>query len=279
MPIFPGAVWRGNCANTDGPRNSNTRGAVLHVNDGPNVSLWDWVNKAASSMSCHFQILQNGLIEQYLDTELISWCQMDGNRAWISIEMPTTPDVGMTAAQIAAGGRVLAWLASLYKFPLALTDDPINGYGLGWHGMGGADWGGHFGCPGDIRKAQRQALLTAAGSGTSTPGDDSMSAADVADLKSYIDQKIGTMPYEIHTQIAPAVGAVRGLVQALNATINDPASGTHVRVSQLQAAVAALPAAIAAAIAALPSGTVTVDVNAIADAVVAKLAAKLGAAA
>lgn len=40
MGLYPGAVWRGNCANNDGPRASTTRGVVLHVNDGPNVSPW-----------------------------------------------------------------------------------------------------------------------------------------------------------------------------------------------------------------------------------------------
>jgi len=45
-----------------------------------------------------------------------------------------------------------------YGVPAQITDDP-NGYGLGWHGMGGAAWGNHPDCPGEPIKAQRQQIL------------------------------------------------------------------------------------------------------------------------
>ena len=43
---------------------------------------------------------------------------------------------------------------------ISLADKPGQG-GFGWHGMGGAAWGNHPGCPGDLRKAQRPLILTA----------------------------------------------------------------------------------------------------------------------
>lgn len=162
MAVMPGAVWRGNCANNSGPRNMTPIGVVLHVNDGPNVSLWAWVNSPTSDMSTTFQVLQDGTIEQYLDTDLVEWCQADGNRAYLSIECPTYPGEPMTAAQVAACGRIMAFVHGLYGIPLVLGERPGDS-GLGWHGMGGAAWGGHTACPGDIRKSQRSAIIAAAG--------------------------------------------------------------------------------------------------------------------
>lgn len=279
MAVFPGTVWRGNCANTDGPRNATVQGVVLHVNDGPNVSLWDWVNKASSRMSCHFQILQNGLTEQYLDTDEISWCQMAGNYGWLSIEMPTHPDVGMTAQQITAGGRVLAWAAKLYGFPLQLTND-VNGKGFGWHGMGGADWGGHFGCPGTIRRGQMAQLLDAARGG-SIPTSDWFDMASAADLKTALrdvlneGQAIGSLGWASTNQtLAGNVQTLLNKADLTNSLIDNNPKGMLFRMAALQAAFDALPAAIAAEIAKQAPGS-TVDVNAIAAAVITQLGTKL----
>lgn len=145
MGIYPGAVWRGNCANNSGPRGGPAHGLILHVNDGPDISLWGWVNQNSSNMSTTFQVRTDGTVEQYLDTGLVEWCQSDGNRRFGSMEMPTHPNEGMTAAQLESGARVLAWWAHLDGFPLQLTNDP-GGEGFGWHGMGGDAWGGHLYC-------------------------------------------------------------------------------------------------------------------------------------
>jgi len=255
VAVYPGAVWRGNCRNNSGRRTAATRGAVIHVNDGPNVSLWHWVNDPTSDMSCHFQILQNGLIEQYLDTDWFAWCQKAGNNAWVSIEMPTHPDVGMTAAQIASAAKVIAWLAGLYRFPLALTNDP-HGTGIGWHGMGAHlgypdDWG-HPLCPGVIRRGQLPALqkaaLAAAPSTTTTPEDDvpeydqwSQKAKDAlaADLtKALITRSLAG--YGFGGSLGQAVLAAVGQAKDANDALNDTTHGVVVTLARIDAGVAQL---------------------------------------
>lgn len=266
MAVYPGAVWRGNCRNNSGPRTAATRGAVVHVNDGPNVSLWSWVNNPASNMSCHFQILQNGVVEQYLDTDLFSWCQKAGNNAWISIEMPTHPDVGMTAAQIASAGKLIAWLAKLYGFPLQLTNDP-NGTGIGWHGMGADpgkpdDWG-HPLCPGIIRRGQLPALLTAAKGGSTLeddydmPGYSSWSDADKAAFwadgtKAIVTRGLGG--YGFDGTLGQAVLAGVGQAKDANVALNDPTHGVVVTLARIDAGVAQLPAQLQAVLDAHPAG-------------------------
>jgi hypothetical protein len=46
----------------------------------------------------------------------------------------------------------------VYGWSAVCADRPGQ-LGFGWHGMGGSDWGGHTGCPGDPRKNRRQAIL------------------------------------------------------------------------------------------------------------------------
>lgn len=285
MARFPGAVWYGNCRNNSGQRTAATRGLVLHVNDGPNVSLWNWVNSPSSNMSCHFQVLQNGVVEQYLDTDLWSWCQADGNNAWLSMEMPTVPSVGMTAAQIATGARILTWASKLYGFPLQITSDPDNGRGLGWHGMGGDAWGGHSGCPGDIRRGQMAELLAAAKGGTTAEDEMSYSqwpAADKAALtaditKAILDRGMGGYNYD------GSLGDVwiATLRQANNnaTALNDPAHGVVVALARLEAAVGQLltPAELQTMLS-QQAGSSQVDAAAIADALVGRLRDLLDAA-
>lgn len=292
MAVFPGAVWRGNCANNSGLRGSVTRGLVLHVNDtAANVSLWSWVNNPNSDMSCHFQVLQDGTVEQYLDTDLWSWCQADGNRQWISMEMPTLPSVGMTSAQIKSAARVLKWLSDLYHFPLELTSDPTNGQGFGWHGMGGAAWGGHTGCPGDIRVAQRaQVLSLALATTTITPPKEDFDmpysqwpAAEKAALSNdivtaWLNHNMSKVPLDG----GPFVGNLGELLwhtllhaktanlasTSVNNSVSDPKSGALVRIASLQAELDKIVAQIQSA----PDGT-SVDEAALSKAVIRALAA------
>lgn len=293
MAIYSGAVWRGNCRNNSGRRTATTRGVVIHVNDGPNVSLWAWVNNPASNMSCHFQILQNGLVEQYGDTDLFMWCQKAGNNAWVSIEMPTHPDVGMTAAQIASAGRLVAWLADLYRFPLQLTNDR-SGTGIGWHGMGADpgqpdDWG-HPLCPGAIRRAQLPALLAAAKGGT-TPEDDMPYSqwpdADKAALAADLTKAIITRPlagYDSPETLGQAVVSASAAARAAqaaahdaNTALNDTSHGVVVALARLEAGFGQLPARLQAILDAHPGG-VGIDAEAITDALFARWRALLDAA-
>jgi hypothetical protein len=87
---------------------------------------------------------------------------MKGNRIGISIEHEGYAGDSLTPSQIENDAQVLAWVHTTHGIPLQSTDDPINGSGVGWHGMGGDAWGGHFDCPGDPIKAARPQIIARA---------------------------------------------------------------------------------------------------------------------
>lgn len=158
MARYPHARWRPVSGHTDGPMRSHT-GVVLHVN-ASNGNLYNWV-AGNHDMSCHFEVYKNGAIEQYIDTADSAWCQMDGNADYLSIETEGYPNEPLTPAQVRAIAGLIAWLHDVHGIPMQLANHPGE-RGFGWHGMGGAAWGGHTGCPGDKRKAQREDILARA---------------------------------------------------------------------------------------------------------------------
>lgn len=170
MGWLPSATRRdvgapGNYSN--GPMRSYT-GVVLHVNDADSGDLFGWITGGSSDMSCHFQVLKDGTVYQYIDTAYSSWCQMNGNDDYLSIETSGFPAEPLTAAQVASCARIMAFVNAEHGIPLIATD-LVGSKGLIAHGDGGAAWGGHTGCPGDLRKAQRfQILAQAHGATTNT---------------------------------------------------------------------------------------------------------------
>ena len=148
---------------------------VLHTAVSQNVGgTLGWENNPTAQVSSYFVVDFDGTIYQCVDLDDKAWTQSAGNADWVGVENIGDPSQPLTAAQVHANARILAWLNITYGVPLASTDDPINGHGLGWHGMGGSAWGGHVGCPGDLIKAQRPAILADAVSltttGTTPPG-------------------------------------------------------------------------------------------------------------
>ena len=135
-------------------------GLVLHVQVGDNSCYGEFANPANQASSTWW-VGKNGSIEQYVDSDLAAWTEAAGNFTWDSVETEGLPSESLTSQQIASLAKIYAWGHRIYGWPLVLTDDP-NGRGFGWHGMGGTAWGGHFGCPGDLRKAQRSQILSAA---------------------------------------------------------------------------------------------------------------------
>jgi hypothetical protein len=152
------------------------RGLVLHTMVGNLPGTISWFNDARSQASAWFGVDQQGAIHQFgpLGAGWAAWAQAAGNRAWYSVEMADDGDPAnpLTAAQITAGAQLLELLSRFAGFPLQITDDPVNGRGLITHGDGGAAWGNHPDCPGNVRKAQRPqiiALAMAIRSGTGPP--------------------------------------------------------------------------------------------------------------
>lgn len=161
MALMPGATFIGPTPNkrTDGM--VEVRGLVLHIQQGTEQGSEAWFKNPKSQASSHFLNPKTGGLRQLVDTKDRAWAEADGNAHWISLEDEGYAGDSLTASQVENAAQLLAWLHTEYAVPLQSTDDP-NGKGLGWHGMGGAAWGGHTGCPGDPIKAQRPVIIARA---------------------------------------------------------------------------------------------------------------------
>lgn len=165
MARCPFAQWRGEVPNrTPGGMVAPVVGAVFHIM-GASMSAADgWFHNPSAGASAHFGIGQDGQLVQWVDTADRAWHAMAANRHWIGVETEGSGGP-LSGAGCATFARLYAWLHDQYHIPFVPTDDPANGAGLGWHGMGGDAWGGHTYCPGDARKIQRQYILDMASGG------------------------------------------------------------------------------------------------------------------
>lgn len=156
-----------------GGKRRRTRGAVLHVDAGGASSLFGWFSNPASGASSHFHVKYDGIVEQYVDADLIAWTQRAGNTTCIGIETQGKGDGEWTLAQLAAIVALLRWLSEVYKIPLTdmLTSRPgSTGIGMHRYGIdpyraaGGEIWGPRGkACPGNDRVRQFPALVASLG--------------------------------------------------------------------------------------------------------------------
>lgn len=140
-------------------------GVVMHTMVGNLAGCVSWFNNSQAQASAHFGIDQQGNIHQFgpIGKGWIAWAEAAGNPEWYSIEHADdgNPANPLTPAQITASAQLVECLSTFAGFPLQVSDSP-NVQGYGWHGMGGDAWGGHFDCPGDVRKAQRGEIIALA---------------------------------------------------------------------------------------------------------------------
>ena len=155
------AEWVGPTDNKTKGGMVETRGLVIHIMQGTYAGSIAWGKNPASSVSFHFATRGDGHLGQLVDTADAAWTQGNGNGHWISVENEGYSGNPLTAGQVEGVAQVYARGVREYGWPMQTTDDP-NGRGLGWHGMGGQAWGGHFDCPGEPIKAQRGAILARA---------------------------------------------------------------------------------------------------------------------
>lgn len=148
-------------------------GWVLHVQAGTG-DPGGWFQSLAGGHDRRFSHLwapKSGVASQYTSLQQQSWAQGAGNSRWWSVETEGYPAEPLTDAQ-------LDWLAAWHVHsgtPDRATNSPTVP-GIGIHSMGGTAWGGHPGCPGGIRAAQRgeiirraQALRQKAGTTVAVP--------------------------------------------------------------------------------------------------------------
>lgn len=136
-------------------------GVVEHVTVGESSPFPEFANPK-NQVSSHFGILEDGTIEQYVNTALESWAQAEGNASYLSVETVGEPTTPLTIQQVDSFGKLMEWCHTQHAVELVITDTPGQP-GLIGHGDGGVAWGNHEGCPGDLRKAQRAQILQIAG--------------------------------------------------------------------------------------------------------------------
>ena len=161
---MPGADWRPVRNFTPGGVTRPPRGMVLHTAVGSYEGTISWCNNASSSVSCYFVVGKDGRCAQLVDLNNRAWTQSAGNAEWIGVEFEGFGDRGeaLTDQQLNVAADIFAWLHQTYNVPLQITNDPRGGRGLIYHGAGGKEWGGHFGCPGSAIVAQREEIVARA---------------------------------------------------------------------------------------------------------------------
>lgn len=157
MARFSKAVWRP-VRNFRPDGQDRVLGMVVHIMDGSLEGTQSWFDNPESSSSSHFGTGRDGQLRQWVDTKDRAWAQGTGNHDYVSVENEGLGGQNLTAAQIEDNAQVYAWLHRVYSVPYKLADAPGE-QGIGWHGMGGAAWGGHYDCPGSKIVAQRQQIL------------------------------------------------------------------------------------------------------------------------
>lgn len=198
-------------------------GLVVHIAEGTFDGTTAWERNPAAQVSSHFVVGKDGRVAQMVDTDDRSWCQSDGNATWISVENEGYHTEAPTPAQVEALARLYARVMQVYGTPARLSDSPTVG-GLGWHGMGGAAWGGHYDCPGEQFKAARSAVLARAL--TILTGDPLMALTD--------------------TDAKALIWRVEALTEGRTAVADGPTKGEPVRLVQLVKDIQAKVAALAA---------------------------------
>jgi hypothetical protein len=166
MPWFDCAVRRPISANTGGALSPNL-GLVLH-HAVMNGSGWAFFNSPSAQVSAHFWVLQNGTIEQYVDTNVVAWHGRSLNGRYVGVETEgctRAPHADpMSEAMVNALARLYAEGARRHGWANALASSDGQ-RGFGFHRMAVAT-----GCPCDVRLNMRQEILRRAFGGAPIPG-------------------------------------------------------------------------------------------------------------
>ena len=153
--IVPGAVWEPIVSHS-GTMNAHM-GLVLHVQEGDGDPL-PWFSNPNNQASSTWWVAKDGTLVQYVDSKLIAWAQGSYNGVYNSVETQGYATESLTNAQVLTLARLYVWGHQVYGWPLTVTDTP-GLHGFITHGDLGAAGGGHLGCPGDLRKAQRAQVI------------------------------------------------------------------------------------------------------------------------
>lgn len=141
------------------------RGMVFHTEVGWEHSVDIEFEDPNSQASAFCAVAFGGHINQFgpIGKGWLAWTQAAGNPFWRGVEHEDggDPTKLLDEGQLQSTAQLLELFSWVDGFPIQITDDPNNGYGLITHQDGGADWGGHE-CPGPARAAQRADIVNRA---------------------------------------------------------------------------------------------------------------------
>lgn len=190
MAWYPEAVKKPLAINfTRAPR-PRTDAVILHVAVSVTASLFGWFSNPRAAASSHFYIRLNGIVEQYIDTDHISWAGVRSDQRAISIETAGMGNGTWTQEQLDAIDGLLRWLRAQYpgiavrQMQSSKASEPG---GIGYHSLGvpattvqklarrsqtgGELWSGAVGkiCPGPDRVRQVPGIVARLAGGAPAP--------------------------------------------------------------------------------------------------------------
>lgn len=189
MARYPGAKWRPISVNYT-RRNSTKNCVILHTSASASAtSLHGWFSNKNANASSHFHVDDYGVVEQYIDTDHISWANGEGNPRSVTIETQGDGNGAWTSATITALVKLIKWITGEHGIPVRqMASSKASEKGIGWHRQGidgnfpktgilrgrvagGQKWSSARGkvCPGTKRIQQIPALIEAVKSGDVTP--------------------------------------------------------------------------------------------------------------
>lgn len=177
MARYPGAIWLPITASKGRKPLALHNRVNLHVAVSEAASLHSFFNTPGRADS-HFYVRKDGTVEQYVDTNLRAFADLEGNDATISVETqgglrdpngePWTPQ------QVEALARLYAWAVRTHGVPRQIARDSKVGassHGLSWHRLG---IDGNFPALPDARAGRGQrggGMHYSTSAGKACPGD------------------------------------------------------------------------------------------------------------
>lgn len=142
MAVYPGAIFRPLTVDKSRWRLVPLR-MNLHVAVSEATSLFGYFNELRSRPDSHFYVRRDGTVEQYVDTALVAYADLEGNGSTISVETQggviATQTQKWTTAQVRSLAALYAWAVRTHGIAVQIADDSKPGkssHGLSWHRLG-----------------------------------------------------------------------------------------------------------------------------------------------
>jgi hypothetical protein len=142
MARYPGAAWRPITVNKSRKALTVYNRVNLHSTASSANSQYGYFNQSGIPDS-HFHVAYDGTVEQYVDTSMRAFADLEGNDATISIETAGVAKDGnekWRAAQLASIVKLVAWCMKTHPIPRKLATTAFAGssssQGLSWHRLG-----------------------------------------------------------------------------------------------------------------------------------------------